>query len=141
MAWVAGCVSKWFTRPNTVTNPSTNRARCRVTSLIHPTPLPLSHADTATVRRALADAFFDGFFKSPWILNDIVFLLNQFIAIRLKMNNRPIEDKKFSECNDYSSTVIEFGYLFETRMWANAQRDGRPAEYRWRPLFNAAKFG
>jgi len=23
-------------------------------------------------------------------------------------------------------------------MWANAQRDGRPAEYRWRPLFNAA---
>jgi len=26
-------------------------------------------------------------------------------------------------------------------MWANAQRDGRPAEYRWRPLFNATKFG
>ena len=26
-------------------------------------------------------------------------------------------------------------------MWANAQRDGRPAEYRWRPVFNAAKFG
>ena len=23
-------------------------------------------------------------------------------------------------------------------MWANAQRDGRPAAYRWRPLFNAA---
>jgi len=23
-------------------------------------------------------------------------------------------------------------------MWANAQRDGRPVEYRWRPLFNAA---
>jgi len=23
-------------------------------------------------------------------------------------------------------------------MWANAQRDGRPAEYRWRLLFNAA---
>ena len=30
---------------------------------------------------------------------------------------------------------------FQTRMWANAQRDGRPAKYRWRPLFNAAKFG
>ena len=26
-------------------------------------------------------------------------------------------------------------------MWANAQRDGCPAEYRWRPLFNASKFG
>ena len=29
----------------------------------------------------------------------------------------------------------------KTRMWANAQRDGHPAEYRWRPLFSAAKFG
>ena len=28
-----------------------------------------------------------------------------------------------------------------TRMWANVQRDCRPAVYRWRPLFNAAKFG
>jgi len=26
-------------------------------------------------------------------------------------------------------------------MWANAQRYGRPVEYRWRTLFNAAKFG
>jgi len=31
--------------------------------------------------------------------------------------------------------------LIKTRMWANAQRDGRPAEYRWRRLFNAARFG
>jgi len=29
----------------------------------------------------------------------------------------------------------------QLEMWANAQCDGRPAEYRWRPLFNAAKFG
>ena len=29
----------------------------------------------------------------------------------------------------------------QLEMWANAQRDGRPAEYRWHPLFNAAKFG
>jgi len=27
-----------------------------------------------------------------------------------------------------------------TRMWANAHHDGRPAEYRWRPVYNA-KFG
>jgi len=26
-------------------------------------------------------------------------------------------------------------------MWANAQSDGRPAEHRWSPLFNAAMFG
>jgi len=29
----------------------------------------------------------------------------------------------------------------QLEMWANAQRDGRPAEYMWRPLFNVAKFG
>jgi len=27
---------------------------------------------------------------------------------------------------------------YELEMWANVQRDGRPAEYTWRPLFNAA---
>jgi len=26
-------------------------------------------------------------------------------------------------------------------MWADAQRDGRPAEYGWRPLLNATKLG
>jgi len=26
-------------------------------------------------------------------------------------------------------------------MSTDAQRDGRSAEYQWRPLFNAAKFG
>jgi len=28
-----------------------------------------------------------------------------------------------------------------TRMWADAQRDGRPAEHRWRTPLNATKFG
>jgi len=32
-------------------------------------------------------------------------------------------------------------YSEQLEMWANAQRDGHPAEYRWQPLFNAAKFG
>jgi len=30
--------------------------------------------------------------------------------------------------------------IHKLEMWTNAQRDGRPAEYRWRRLFNAAKF-
>ena len=30
--------------------------------------------------------------------------------------------------------------LCQLEMWAYSQRDGRSAEYRWRPLFNAAKF-
>jgi len=45
---------------------------------------------------------------------------------------------KLNEC------IILLPYVGEikiTRMWANAQPDGRPAEHRWRPLFNAAKFG
>ena len=32
-------------------------------------------------------------------------------------------------------------HILWTRMWANAQRDGRPAEHRWHPVLNAAKFG
>jgi len=42
----------------------------------------------------------------------------------------------------HSATAdISQGKKIELEMWAIAQRDGRPAEYRWRPLFNAAKFG
>ena len=43
---------------------------------------------------------------------------------------------------DIQSATAEIGRgrKDRTRMWADAQRDGRPAEYRWRPLFNAAKF-
>jgi len=39
--------------------------------------------------------------------------------------------------------VFERRIKEKLEMWANAQRDGRPAEYRprWRPLFNAAMFG
>ena len=29
----------------------------------------------------------------------------------------------------------------KTTRSVNAKRDGHPAEHRWRPLFNAAKFG
>jgi len=32
-------------------------------------------------------------------------------------------------------------FTVKLEMWANAQGDGRPAEYMWRSLFNAAKFG
>jgi len=33
------------------------------------------------------------------------------------------------------------GLHIQYRVWANAQRDGRPAECKLRPLFNAAKLG
>jgi len=41
----------------------------------------------------------------------------------------------------YGETATHPQTLTKTRMWVNAQRDGCPAKYRWRPLFNAAKFG
>ena len=40
----------------------------------------------------------------------------------------------------YTQISESNGKQDETRMWANAQPDGRPAEHRWCPLFNAAKF-
>jgi len=40
-----------------------------------------------------------------------------------------------------SQLNLPHGTKRKLEMWTNAQRDGRPAEYRWRPLFNAAKFG
>jgi len=42
--------------------------------------------------------------------------------------------------NNTSAKIFYYEQL-KTRMCANAQRDGRPAKYMWRPLFNAAKFG
>ena len=44
-------------------------------------------------------------------------------------NNRP------------QNIVRQCSLIIKLEMWANAQRDGRPAKYRWHPLFNAAKFG
>jgi len=42
---------------------------------------------------------------------------------------------------DIHSAAAEIRRGKKLEMWANAQRDGHPAKYRWRPLFNAAKFG
>ena len=52
-------------------------------------------------------------------------------VIRLTQNNATKHNHKI---NSFSVLVK----LTSTRMWASAQRDGRPAECRWRPLFNAA---
>jgi len=40
-----------------------------------------------------------------------------------------------------ATAEVRRGKKEELEMWASALRDGLPAEYRWRPLFNAAKFG
>jgi len=43
--------------------------------------------------------------------------------------------KRFTYIQFFAQTIVKL------EMWANAQRDGLPAKYRWRPLFNATKFG
>ena len=52
--------------------------------------------------------------------------------------------RSYSLKADFAQTHHAFMHecvtAYNYRMWANAQRDGRPAEYRWRPLFNTAKF-
>jgi len=42
-------------------------------------------------------------------------------------------------CSPISAELVVHKTKLE--MWANAQCDGRPAKYRWRAPFNAAKFG
>jgi len=37
-----------------------------------------------------------------------------------------------------NATQSSYAIHLQLEMWANAQRDGRPAEYRWRLLFNVA---
>ena len=53
-----------------------------------------------------------------------------------------IQNKCIKTCQNYPNTSeiihITRQKHFTTRMWANAQRDGRPVEHRWCPLFNAA---
>jgi len=39
LAWVAGYITRWYTHPETITHPSTNRAQRSITSLICPTAL------------------------------------------------------------------------------------------------------
>jgi len=49
--------------------------------------------------------------------------------------------QQYETCGTKSPRSRQFSANYTTtRMWANAQRDGRPAEHRWRPQFNDAKF-
>jgi len=58
---------------------------------------------------------------------------NHIKFLKKNISNTCITNKEVLQRVNETKTTPE--------MWADAQRDGRPAEYRWRPLFNAAKFG
>jgi len=69
--------------------------------------------------------------KSIWILKNIK---NKKIVEKVVWKCAPMT------CLLFASDDVIPGKHNKLEMWANAQRDGRRAEYRWRPLFNAAKF-
>jgi len=52
-----------------------------------------------------------------------------------------VENNEYNIRMSIAGSLASMQQQSATRMWANAQSDGCPAEYRWRPLFNAAKFG
>jgi len=59
----------------------------------------------------------------------------QSVAAEIRRGKKEDRKKKLQGKNIMAPYYIGRPYL---EMWANAQRDGRPAECRWRPLFNAA---
>jgi len=69
------------------------------------------------------------------------------LTFELVIQTRPSEAPNTCLCefgaNPFSGSDISYTNKKKTntRMWANAQGDGRPAKYKWRPLFNDAKFG
>jgi len=73
LTWVAGYIPRWFICLQTVTDPSINRARRTVTSLMLPTMLPLSQ--TANL--------------SNLIISDGV----KDTDVKAKANELPIKDK------------------------------------------------
>ena len=80
--------------------------------------------------------------KSPYFVNSAsIFLSSEWTKIDLKFGMR-IEDNPSEWCGQSHVTGFNLRTLvyMKLEMCANAQRDGRPAEYSWRPVFNAAKF-
>ena len=48
------------------------------------------------------------------------------------------QQRHYPNCPTVSLASQAVRLYIQLETWANAQRDGRPAEYWWRPLFNAA---
>jgi len=78
--------------------------------------------------------------RDSWFFGDTTCRIWVYIAAHKNHCYKSLhKTQKFLQ--KYTKSVSGALGLHTTRMLANAQRDGRPAEHRWRPLFNAAKFG
>jgi len=88
-------------------------------------------------------------FSSVFPLLTLIFDTDPFVLkrdVKLQPTNQLSLCTPKQKYNQVISSLVNFlrkhnEKIFRTRMWANAQPDGRPVEHRWRPLFNATKFG
>jgi len=93
--------------------------------------------------------FFTTFYARQWYVTNDITRASLTVDDRLLIKTLRIKKDWRCGSNDcgISCQTVETTHVFthertyELEMWANAQRDGRLAEYRWCPLFNAAKFG
>ena len=86
----------------------------------------------------------DGDKSSTSFYNDNNVIIRNQSSNKLLTNQQQMAKQQFTVTNvsTYNGNAGQQSKnIQKLEMWANAQRDGRPAEYRWRPLFNAAKFG
>jgi len=107
---------------------------------------PMIRADAGFWTNKLPIRTFDGgvLSKRFRLFNRRRFLKFLYFCSSLKQS-----DKWWNEnSSDYATSESHKGsvktpavYRHKLKMWANVQRDGRSAVYRWRPLLNAAKFG
>ena len=108
---LASCIPIWYTRPKTVTHPSTNWARPTVTSLIHPTVLLLCHKDIWNVdcRHELGKWFFQRIIKDK--LNVLFYLLPAKCDVQLTTRLRCARQYPiiFARTNRYKNSFILFG--------------------------------
>jgi len=59
------------------------------------------------------------------------------ICFFAKVTDKKLAPFRSSMCTFQCWRANKWSKWFETTMWDNAERDGRPAEHRWHPLFNA----
>ena len=99
------------------------RRPCRPTVQFRPTTGQLADTPTQTAKSRIC---------TDWTaarksLADVAANSNQIVSVgMLKTSKRS------------PTSIFPLLCIFKLEMWTNAQRGGRPVEYRWRPLFNAA---
>jgi len=106
-----------------------------------------NYNDTISPKRVYYIVYLHMFTVYYWMKFFLHWIIILFLQMLFSLNHTFISHYVF--CDNSWSWLGHFSVwtcmksekkLELTRMWANALPDGRPAEHRWRPLFNAANF-